>query len=101
MNRRAQVLAEMGLSPIWRLRTKEQKNEWIPLKAAVSGCVACGLHKGRTQTVFGAGDEHADWLLVGEAPGSEEDRVGEPFGNRGFGDAIVQGRSTREPKRAS
>ena len=79
MSRRVQVLAEMGLSPIWRLRTKVGKNEWIPLKAAVSGCTACGLHKGRTQTVFGVGDEQADWFLVGEAPGAEEDRLGEPF----------------------
>jgi len=37
------------------------------------------LHAGRAQTVFGVGDEKADWLLVGEAPGAEEDRVGEPF----------------------
>jgi len=79
MSQRTQVLAEMGLSPVWRLRTREKNNDWIPLKAAVTGCVACGLHKGRTQTVFGVGDEHADWLLVGEAPGAEEDRVGEPF----------------------
>lgn len=49
------------------------------LKAAVSDCTACALHEGRTQTVFGVGDENADWLLVGEAPGQEEDRQGEPF----------------------
>ena len=42
-------------------------------------CTACALHQGRTQTVFGVGDEKAHWLLVGEAPGAEEDRVGEPF----------------------
>ena len=40
---------------------------------------ACGLHKSRTQTVFGVGDENADWMLIGEAPGAEEDRLGEPF----------------------
>jgi len=52
---------------------------WPELKAAVSGCEACGLRKTCTQTVFGVGDEQADWLLVGEAPGAEEDARGEPF----------------------
>jgi DNA polymerase len=84
MSRRAEVLAEMGISPVWRLRAKEISAEvpargWIPLKAAVSGCVKCGLHKTRTQTVFGVGDENADWMLIGEAPGAEEDRLGDPF----------------------
>ena len=53
--------------------------DWPELKAAVSGCQACGLRKTCTQTVFGVGDEKADWLLVGEAPGAEEDARGEPF----------------------
>ncbi len=53
--------------------------DWPALKEAVSVCTACALHGGRTQTVFGVGDENADWLLVGEAPGAEEDRQGEPF----------------------
>ena len=78
MTRRAAVLAEMGIAPIWKLRTKETVG-WIPLKAAVSACVRCGLHKTRTQTVFGVGDENADWMLIGEAPGAEEDRLGDPF----------------------
>ena len=52
---------------------------WEVLKSAVSTCTACGLHATRTQTVFGVGDERAEWLLVGEAPGAEEDRLGEPF----------------------
>jgi uracil-DNA glycosylase len=88
MTRRAALLAEMGIAPIWKLRTKEVRAEapaqpsargWIPLKAAVSGCVKCALHKTRTQTVFGVGDENADWMLIGEAPGAEEDRLGDPF----------------------
>ncbi len=91
MSRRDEILAEMGLSPVWVLRNKESSSEepekdksltsaaWIELKQAVPACTACGLHKGRTQTVFGVGDEDADWLLVGEAPGAEEDRLGEPF----------------------
>jgi len=45
----------------------------------VAGCTACALHKSRTQTVFGVGDEDADWMLIGEAPGAEEDRLGDPF----------------------
>ena len=45
----------------------------------MSGCVKCGLHKTRTQTVFGVGDPHAQWMLIGEAPGAEEDRLGDPF----------------------
>jgi DNA polymerase len=53
--------------------------EWPELKAVVSGCTACGLRAGCKQTVFGVGDETANWLLVGEAPGAEEDRLGEPF----------------------
>ncbi|MFM9983387.1 MAG: uracil-DNA glycosylase family protein, partial [Burkholderiales bacterium] len=53
--------------------------DWPGLKAAVPACTACSLHKSRTQTVFGTGDENADWLLVGEAPGAEEDQTGEPF----------------------
>jgi len=53
--------------------------DWPTLKLAVSSCTACGLRAGCTQTVFGVGDESAQWLLVGEAPGAEEDRLGEPF----------------------
>jgi uracil-DNA glycosylase family 4 len=53
--------------------------DWPALKAAVSSCTACGLRAGCTQTVFGVGDESAQWLLVGESPGAEEDRLGEPF----------------------
>ena len=42
-------------------------------------CTACALHAARKQAVFGVGDEHADWLFVGEGPGAEEDARGEPF----------------------
>jgi len=79
MSRRAAVLAEMGIAPVWRLRSKKPVTEWIPLKTAVSGCTKCALSKTRTQTVFGVGDENADWMLIGEAPGAEEDRLGDPF----------------------
>ena len=74
----------MGLAPIWRLReqraeAKPAQSGWIEIKQAVPACTACGLHKSRTQTVLGVGDENADWMLIGEAPGAEEDRLGEPF----------------------
>ena len=53
--------------------------EWPQLRESVAGCVACALHKGRNKTVFGVGDENADWLFVGEGPGADEDAKGEPF----------------------
>lgn len=56
--------------------------DWDDLADRVAGCTACPLHEGRTQTVFGVGDRAADWLVVGEAPGAEEDRRGEPFVGR-------------------
>jgi uracil-DNA glycosylase family 4 len=49
------------------------------LRERVASCTACGLCEKRTQTVFGVGDEAADWMIVGEAPGENEDRLGEPF----------------------
>jgi uracil-DNA glycosylase family 4 len=114
--RRDELLAEMGLGPVWRLRARAESGAaapasvapaagastavaspgvaapstderaariarmpWDELKSAVSGCTACGLCKTRNNTVFGTGDESADWMLVGEAPGAEEDERGEPF----------------------
>lgn len=53
--------------------------DWEDLAVSVSGCTGCELHKGRNNTVFGTGDRQAQWLFVGEAPGAEEDRQGEPF----------------------
>lgn len=53
--------------------------DWDGLEAAVKSCTRCALHKTRIQAVPGVGDVKADWLLVGEAPGAEEDRLGEPF----------------------
>lgn len=53
--------------------------DWTTLREAVAGCQACKLCRGRTQTVFGVGDLQADWLVVGEAPGENEDLQGEPF----------------------
>jgi DNA polymerase len=53
--------------------------DWADLKATVATCEACALSRTRTHTVFGVGDERAEWLIVGEAPGAEEDARGEPF----------------------
>ena len=111
-SRRDLILEEMGLTPIWRLRSRAGRPptgaavpadpqpaslpastavaapdrrtrilnlDWRALKAEVAGCTACPLHAQRTQTVFGVGDETADWLFVGEGPGAEEDARGEPF----------------------
>jgi uracil-DNA glycosylase family 4 len=56
--------------------------QWESLKAEVLGCTKCALHSTRTQGVFGVGNRRADWLIIGEAPGAEEDRRGEPFVGR-------------------
>jgi uracil-DNA glycosylase family 4 len=53
--------------------------EWDALAQAVAACQACKLCDGRSNTVFGVGDLQADWLVVGEAPGENEDLQGEPF----------------------
>lgn len=98
---REDMWRELGLLPTWRLRGVQPAQEvdtsepaarpvvpsrstpevmdWAELRRAVATCQACALAHTRTQTVFGVGDEHADWLFVGEAPGAEEDRRGEPF----------------------
>lgn len=56
--------------------------DWQTLQQQVSACTACPLHQSRTQTVFGVGNCQADWMLIGEAPGAEEDAQGEPFVGR-------------------
>jgi len=103
--RREEILRELGLTPLWRSRASVAatlpanerhtnvvapvgaddrraqilRMDWPQLKVSVAGCTACPLHQTRTHTVFGVGDENADWLLVGEGPGAEEDAKGEPF----------------------
>lgn len=80
---------------VWRLRGNDQPLDvpelqhaevsracWGEIRAAVSACQKCALHQTRTQTVFGVGSETADWMIIGEAPGAEEDRRGEPFVGR-------------------
>jgi uracil-DNA glycosylase family 4 len=117
VSRRAFVLKELGLSPVWVLRTgldsaasasagsgagtpsvpaagaathgagataddrsaRIHAMDWAQLRACVSACTSCALHKTRKQAVLGVGDEQAEWLFVGEGPGAEEDERGEPF----------------------
>ena len=56
--------------------------DWQTLEAQVSACTRCVLHESRTQTVFGIGNRNADWMIIGEAPGADEDKQGEPFVGR-------------------
>jgi DNA polymerase len=56
--------------------------DWDGLAATVAGCQRCPLHQTRTQAVFGVGNRRARWLVIGEAPGADEDRQGEPFVGR-------------------
>ena len=55
---------------------------WDELRDCVASCTRCELHQSRTQTVFGVGNPDASWMIIGEAPGAEEDRRGEPFVGR-------------------
>jgi DNA polymerase len=56
-----------------------EQMDWADLAQAAAGCTACKLCKGRRQAVFGTGRHDARWLVVGEAPGEQEDLQGEPF----------------------
>ncbi len=56
--------------------------DWTTLERTVAGCEMCPLHATRTQTVFGVGSHSAQWMVIGEAPGADEDRQGEPFVGR-------------------
>jgi uracil-DNA glycosylase family 4 len=56
--------------------------DWSGLAQQVANCQLCELHATRKQAVFGVGNQQADWLIIGEAPGAEEDRLGEPFVGR-------------------
>lgn len=106
--RRREILNELGLSPQWCAKPNHLDNaalatppenhphnerdensmsrrdrilgmDWQQLKQEVKNCTACCLCQTRTQTVFGVGDENADWLYIGESPGASEDALGEPF----------------------
>lgn len=88
---RDDVFDELGIGPGWRLREQPAAPAahgaapaapaytWETLEEAVARCTACKLSTTRTQGVLGVGDRDADWLIIGEAPGAEEDAQGEPF----------------------
>jgi uracil-DNA glycosylase family 4 len=98
---RQEYLSALGLTH-WTLRTapvaaaaapsretaapadagREAGLDWEALRARVAACTRCSLSATRTQTVFGVGNPAAQWLIVGEAPGADEDRQGEPFVGR-------------------
>jgi len=89
--RRQQALEALGImelvprgaaaAPQW-VADKPDGLDWGDLAAVVRECRRCGLCETRTQTVFGTGDRAARLMVVGEAPGAEEDRQGEPFVGR-------------------
>lgn len=62
--------------------TDTSQLDWTSLAETVANCTACDLHAGRTNTVFGVGQQDADIMVIGEAPGADEDRQGEPFVGR-------------------
>ncbi|HEY6482089.1 MAG TPA: uracil-DNA glycosylase [Steroidobacteraceae bacterium] len=86
-HRRNEYLQALGID-VWvprqspAARPAENAPTWDSLRAEVLTCTRCALHRTRTQGVFGVGSHSAQWLVVGEAPGAEEDRRGEPFVGR-------------------
>ena len=88
-SRRRRLLDEMGV-PVWRLRgqsqgppaAREPAMDWAALLAGIRDCDRCPLHATRQRAVPGVGDHDARLLIIGEAPGAEEDRRGEPFVGR-------------------
>jgi DNA polymerase len=74
------AIAEVGssLEPV----PADRLSEWQTLEEQVSACTRCALHECRTQAVFGTGNRSAEWMIIGEAPGADEDRQGEPFVGR-------------------
>jgi DNA polymerase len=67
------------------VRAGDTRDSWDAIAGEVAECRKCGLCETRTRTVFGVGDRSARWLVVGEAPGAEEDKQGEPFVGRAGG----------------
>ncbi|HEU4485626.1 MAG TPA: uracil-DNA glycosylase [Povalibacter sp.] len=73
--------------PVADVRTAESSDaiasmDWDALYQSVHTCTRCALHATRTQGVFGVGNRTARWMVIGEAPGADEDRQGEPFVGR-------------------
>jgi uracil-DNA glycosylase family 4 len=78
----ADAVAEVLVPESSAAKTREAGLDWPHLRARVAACTRCTLSTTRTQTVFGVGNLQAQWLIVGEAPGAEEDARGEPFVGR-------------------
>ena len=83
--RRLAILDAMGVHAYVPRPARSVGPDWPALAAAVRECRLCGLCETRTQTVFGTGDVRARLMVIGEAPGAEEDRQGEPFVGRAGG----------------
>jgi len=88
MTRREQYLEALGVD-VWKARDLaateiplSEPEVWRKLEQQVAACTRCGLEKTRTHTVFGVGQRRTELLVIGEAPGAEEDRQGEPFVGR-------------------
>jgi uracil-DNA glycosylase len=77
-----EALAFVDAAPESAERGDVPAMDWAALRSAVAQCTRCPLHQTRTQGVFGVGSEDANWMIIGEAPGAEEDRRGEPFVGR-------------------
>jgi len=77
------AIAAAGAAP--DLPAQISNESWDKVAAEVAGCIKCELHLCRNRTVFGVGDRAAQWLVVGEAPGADEDQQGEPFVGRAGG----------------
>jgi uracil-DNA glycosylase len=66
----------------WDVKNPPEIDHWEKIEQCVKQCQRCGLHKTRTQTVFGTGNRNARVMFIGEAPGAEEDKQGKPFVGR-------------------
>jgi len=75
-------IAEKSISTEVKIKPSVFPEALNNLAKQVAACQQCALHESRTQTVFGVGNPNADWLIIGEAPGADEDRQGEPFVGR-------------------
>ena len=74
----APIMTRAAAEPI----SGDEAARWETLRTEVLSCTKCPLHKSRTQGVVGVGPHRTDWMVIGEAPGAEEDRRGEPFVGR-------------------
>lgn len=74
--------ADLSPPPVISRAARIARMDWEELTAEARQCQACGLCTTRTQVVFGVGNRQADWLVIGEGPGADEDQQGEPFVGR-------------------